>query len=481
MNKHLGQRPISLAGYSLGARVIYYCLLELARCKAFGLVQDVFFFGAPVIIKQKECLRAQSVVAGRFVNGYKKNDWILGYLFRATSTGLGRVAGLRPIENCGDIENLDCTDLVGGHLLYRDAIPKLMKEAGFLVVSEEFSEMEDPDPDKHRERQLQLYDEIEEAKRLVAQEEDEAIKTGKKIKKRSRKSGFLGLWGKEIDTKPADYDPAKHAAGQVKQSDDRGEYDPYSAKASMQSNGDVKSDTGKSTPTMSFDEKHSGVLFDADKMSEDSAMNGKATSKGKSTDAKIDSTLFDVEAMRQELAGNGITMTSLESTLPPLVLSSPPAAPPMHRASTTPYKAPIHRIHSPSLPTMSHNNMSTGNIQSTIDITPRDVTPKRELDKLVIDTKKASVGWNLPPPENEWDHGTEREITMTFAPDSPELPRTPARKETVLNEPYSTSPKRLEEWTEYKPKSPLSTLDLERNVWDDDEYGSGGNITMSFE
>jgi len=480
MNKHLGQRPISLAGYSLGARVIYYCLLELARCKAFGLVQDVFFFGAPVIIKQKECLRAQSVVAGRFVNGYKNNDWILGYLFRATSTGLGRVAGLRPIENCGDIENLDCTELVGGHLLYRDAIPKLMKEAGFLVVDEEFSEIEDPDPDKHRERQIQLYDEIEEAKKLVAQEEAEAIKTGKKIKKRSRKSGFLGLWGKEIDNKPADYDPAKHAAGQVKQSDDRGEYDPYSERVSMQSNGDIKSEKSKSPATTSFDEKDNKVLFDVDEMSVSTSEKSRATIQGKSVEAKKDSTLFDVEAMRQELTANGITVTSLESTLPPLVLPSPPAAPAMHRASTTPYKSPIQRLHSPSLPAMSHNNMSTGNIESTLDITPRDVTPKRELDKLVIDTKKASVGWNLPPPENDWGEETGGQIKMTFAPDSPELPRTPARKETVFNQPYSTSAPRLEETTNYVPK-PLSNIDLERNVWDDDDYGTGGNITMSFE
>src|ERR1700734_4021724 len=151
MNRHLGQRPISLAGYSLGARVVYYCLLELAKCKAYGLVQDVFLFGTPVIIKQKECLRAQSVVAGRFVNGYKNNDWILGYLFRASTPGLGRVAGLQPIENCGDIENLDCTELVGGHLLYREVMPRLMKEVGFLVLDEEFGEIENPDPDKHRE------------------------------------------------------------------------------------------------------------------------------------------------------------------------------------------------------------------------------------------------------------------------------------------------------------------------------------------
>ena len=40
----------------------------------------------------------------------------------------------------------------------------------------------------------------------MAQEEAEAIKTGKKIKKRSRKSGFLGLWGKEIESKPVGLD-----------------------------------------------------------------------------------------------------------------------------------------------------------------------------------------------------------------------------------------------------------------------------------
>ena len=234
INRHLGQRPISLAGFSLGARVIYYCLLELARVKAYGLIQDVYLFGTPVIIKQKDCLRAQSVVAGRFVSGYKRNDWILGYLFRATSAGLGRVAGLCPIENCGDIENLDCTDLVGGHLLYREVIPKLMKEAGFLVVSEEFSEMEDPDPDKHRERQIALYDEIEEAKRLVAQEEEEAIKSGKKIKRRTRKSGFLGLWGKEIESKPAGLDGERRKTPETGGTPEPEEYDPHAEKASYE-------------------------------------------------------------------------------------------------------------------------------------------------------------------------------------------------------------------------------------------------------
>jgi hypothetical protein len=465
MNRHLGQRPVSLVGYSLGARVIYYCLLELAKQRAHGLVQDVYLYGAPVIIKQRECLRAQSVVAGRFLNGYKRNDWILGYLFRASTTGLGRVAGLRPIENCGDIENMDCTEFVPGHLMYRDAMPKLMKDAGFLVFSEEFNEMEDPDPDKHRERQIALYDEIEEAKRLVAEEEAEALKAGKKVKRRTKKSGFLGLWGKEIETKPANYDETKRHSG-VTQAAQLGEYNPN-------------------------DESEKGTNSSATKSKDD------------------DMVLFDVDKMREELVANGVTMTTLESKLPPLVVSppqvvtspsqvvaSPPqvvikpsAAPTMHRSSTTPASAPLQRAHSPSLPVMSHHNLSTSNVPKastdSFELRPRNITPHRELDILVVDTKKMSSTSHLAPPANEWDTYTGGGgITMSFEPESPRVPTNPSFR--TANEPYmheslSVSSHMLGEKQDVRPTSLLS-MPMEKNVWDDeDDFGSGGNITMSFE
>jgi hypothetical protein len=463
MHRHLGHRPISLVGYSLGARVIYYCLLELAKHRAYGLVQDVYLYGAPVIIKQKECLRAQSVVAGRFLNGYKRNDWILGYLFRASTTGLGRVAGLRPIENCGDIENMDCTEFVPGHLMYRDAMPKLMKDAGFVVFSEEFNEMEDPDPDKHRERQIALYDEIEEAKKLVAEEEAEALKSGKKVKRRTRKSGFLGLWGKEIETKPANYDETKHSP----QSGQMGEYNPDEENENMGSN---------STATKSKDD---------------------------------DMVLFDVDKMREELAANGVTMTTLESKLPPLVVSppqvvispsqivvsppgllaKPPAAPSMHRSSTTPAPIPLQRAHSPSLPVMSHHNLSTSNVPKPpielFELRPRNITPHRELDKLVVDTKKMPSTSHLAPPTNERDTSMGGGgITMSFEPESPRVPSSSTLRTT--NEPYmhpslSVSSHVLGEKADVRPASILS-MPMEKNVWDDEgDLGSGGNITMSFE
>lgn len=80
LDRNLGARPVTLVGFSLGSRLIFACLRELANRGAVGLIQDVFLFGSPVVAKKEEYVRARSVVAGRFVNGYAKNDWILGKL-----------------------------------------------------------------------------------------------------------------------------------------------------------------------------------------------------------------------------------------------------------------------------------------------------------------------------------------------------------------------------------------------------------------
>lgn len=143
INRNLGVRPVTLVGYSLGARVIYFCLRELARAGATGIVQNAYMFGNPIAVKQDEYTLAVSMVAGRFVNGYASNDWILGYLFRATSGGISKVAGLAPVDIPG-VENIDVTEFVNGHMAYRTAMPRLLREVGWEVTSDEFSEIEDP-------------------------------------------------------------------------------------------------------------------------------------------------------------------------------------------------------------------------------------------------------------------------------------------------------------------------------------------------
>ncbi|WBW72697.1 Golgi localized Alpha/Beta hydrolase fold, DUF726 family protein [Schizosaccharomyces osmophilus] len=159
--RYLGVRPVTLVGYSLGARVIYYCLRELEKKKEYSVVENVYIFGTPVIFKRSSWLKASSVVAGRFVNGFKKNDWILGYLFRATSGGIGRVAGLRSIDDIPGMENIDVTDLVPGHLAYREVMPELLSLIGFELLNEEPDLVQEPIPESLQERQSELLHEVE--------------------------------------------------------------------------------------------------------------------------------------------------------------------------------------------------------------------------------------------------------------------------------------------------------------------------------
>ena len=76
-----------------------------------------------------------------------------------------RVAGLAPVEAVHGLENIDVTKLVNGHMAYRAAMPRLLREVGWEVVSDEFTEIEDPDPDNHEKRQRELIRELDEARK----------------------------------------------------------------------------------------------------------------------------------------------------------------------------------------------------------------------------------------------------------------------------------------------------------------------------
>lgn len=76
-----------------------------------------------------------------------------------------RVAGLAPVENIPGLENIDVTQFVNGHMAYRAAMPRLLHEVGWEVESDEFTEIEDPDPDNHEKRQRELIRELDEARK----------------------------------------------------------------------------------------------------------------------------------------------------------------------------------------------------------------------------------------------------------------------------------------------------------------------------
>lgn len=104
-------------------------------------MQDVFLLGATLTAPTKSWCEARSVVSGRFVNGFAKNDWVLNYLFRAVS-GLNTVAGLRAIEGVPGMENVDVTDKIAGHTSYRTFMPLILDQLGFPVSAGYFDEPE---------------------------------------------------------------------------------------------------------------------------------------------------------------------------------------------------------------------------------------------------------------------------------------------------------------------------------------------------
>ena len=126
----LGSRPITLVGYSLGSLVIFEALQHLATLppsQTLGLVQDVFLFGSPASTDRAQWAAARRVVAGRLVNGYGQNDYVLAVLAR-TSGMNWTVAGLSPVELQG-VENVAC-DQVDGHLKWRGMIGQCLAQCG---------------------------------------------------------------------------------------------------------------------------------------------------------------------------------------------------------------------------------------------------------------------------------------------------------------------------------------------------------------
>ncbi|KAK7962652.1 uncharacterized protein PG986_003477 [Apiospora aurea] len=121
INKVQGERPVTLIA---------------GREKAFGLVESVVLVAAPVPSNPGHWQMMRTVVSGKLFNVYSENDYILAFLYRATSAQLG-IAGLQAIsEEVEGVENLDLSAEVTGHLRYPDLMPKILTRCGFPNVKD---------------------------------------------------------------------------------------------------------------------------------------------------------------------------------------------------------------------------------------------------------------------------------------------------------------------------------------------------------
>lgn len=130
-----GNRPVTLVGFSLGARVIFKCLQHLAESEGghAGLVERVILLGAPIPIKDENWVSVRKMVAGRFVNAYSTNDWTLGIVFRASLFSQG-LAGIQPVDSPG-IENVDVTQIIENHAAYVGKTKQVLEKLGIESYS----------------------------------------------------------------------------------------------------------------------------------------------------------------------------------------------------------------------------------------------------------------------------------------------------------------------------------------------------------
>lgn len=219
INKAQGERPVTLIGYSLGARVIYSCLMSLAKRRAFGLVESVVLIGAPAPSTTSDWRVMRSVVASRLVNVYSENDYVLGFLYRTSSIQYG-VAGLQKIEGIPSVENVDVSETVSGHLRYRYLVGSILKKIGFediemAAVAQEEEALKKMDEEERRRKLAEKaktsggqilkdnplgVDFPDDKKKENQQKEEkeaeaEAEKMEKEVKDKTAKGMLVSAWG----------------------------------------------------------------------------------------------------------------------------------------------------------------------------------------------------------------------------------------------------------------------------------------------
>ncbi|RMZ74351.1 DUF726 domain [Pyrenophora seminiperda CCB06] len=226
INKVQGERPVTLVGYSLGARLIFSCLDKLAERKAFGLVENVVLVGAPCPSDVADWRRIRSVVSGRCVNVFSKQDYILGFLYRTSSVQLG-VAGLQPIVGVHGVQNVDVSELVDGHLQYRFITGSILRKIGFEDVDIEEVERAEAalakenkaveEERKKNEGKQQEGDEVQEKEELEKAVKQKQEQSWMQVMQQKTKGldigGFVkGSPGKVVPEKEADGKAKVHSA-----------------------------------------------------------------------------------------------------------------------------------------------------------------------------------------------------------------------------------------------------------------------------
>lgn len=317
-----------------------------------------------------------------------------------------QVAGLAKVDVPG-VENFDVTEFVQGHMAYRASMPRLLREVGWQVESDEFSEIEDPDPENHEKRQRELINEIEEARKELGKKQE---KKGFSFwrKKKAEKKDWEVYDEKSQTAVDKDQDPAKLAENPVMFDVDaiRAEvaalsydaaYDDIEIKEIKSTLPPMKIDISQTSPnpysSLRETKSYNDSLGVASQTPTGSSSN-LSTYSGASTPHQNGDRKKSFDAY-DEAADGDICMTFDTSFKEP-----PP--------SKTPAKSPLSSSHSPN-PSSSAWDPPSWN----------DNPPERPQLRPSM-TEPSAQGTNMAPAYNAWadeyddEFGKEKELKMTF-------------------------------------------------------------------
>ena len=357
-----------------------------------------------------------------------------GYLFRATSGGVMRVAGLGPVH-VPTIENVNVTEMVPGHMAYRAAMPKLLREVGWLVESDEFIEIEDPDPENHEKRQRELINEIEEARKELEKKAVEKEKKGSKLSWWKRKKADKKDWEvyDESSTQPhhktidPDGDPAKIAenpimfdidairrevaalAAETKEYNAEAEFEIKEIKSTLPP---MKIDIGTASPTSPYSNLRETKSYNDSLGATD--LDGKASStsnlpntngthtRGVEVAPKKDFEEYD----EYDDGAERMEMTFDSSFKDPPTSAAPAAKSPLPVESGT--SSPWDTTSNTSAP-WNADSQSTWD-----DPKPAERPPLKSAKTEPLNGAVANPGYNAWADEFEDDFGKEKEVKMSF-------------------------------------------------------------------
>jgi hypothetical protein len=127
-------QTFTLMGHSLGARVIFFALMALAT-KEQKYIKDVVLMGGAVGRDDLQSwLSAESAITGTLYNCHSANDGTLKFLYQTANLGLSKPAGLGPAVPIAF--NVDCTDFISGHTVWKDNLAKVFARIEELAQKE---------------------------------------------------------------------------------------------------------------------------------------------------------------------------------------------------------------------------------------------------------------------------------------------------------------------------------------------------------